>query len=489
MKREDVPKSPQGDSIPASPLMEFCEEFSQSFEFKAETVSDESSPAAAVGGVRPPSLPQPLAILHETPIPPFLSKTFDLVDDRALDAVISWGADGVSFVVWDPIEFSRTVLPRNFKHNNFSSFVRQLNTYGFRKIDADKWEFANEGFQQGQRHLLRNIQRRKSPQSSSSQQSSGHVVGSSGEAAGKSGLESEVEMLRKERGAMMQEVVELQQQQRGSIQHMETVNKRINVAEQRQKQMLSFLAKLFRNPGFLDRLKESKEERQRGIIGEGSKRKKKFLRQSQGEASGSSTPIQGKMIKHKSELFPMEDELSPDIILQNMAEGGADREGFPFELSSFVSTDDLAAAGQDFISPTEEIEDPCYKGKNVVMDPQQELGPEYFVSYPDDLELGVQQEDLTLPAVSSPGFESMVKQEVDVWSMGFDTHPIMANSTGNELWEFGVTGGFSDIWDLGSTQAAEGSSSVDKQLQADGSLLLDEPESDIRAAQPEDAGS
>ncbi|CAI0469488.1 unnamed protein product [Linum tenue] len=458
--------------------MEFCEEFSQSFEFKAETVS-----------VRPPSLPQPLAILHETPIPPFLSKTFDLVDDRALDAVISWGADGVSFVVWDSIEFSRTVLPRNFKHNNFSSFVRQLNTYvgilllpqnsflwsnqGFRKIDADKWEFANEGFQQGQRHLLRNIQRRKSPQSSSS---------------GKSGLESEVEMLRKERGAMMQEVVELQQQQRGSIQHMETVNKRINVAEQRQKQMLSFLAKLFRNPGFLDRLKESKEERQRGIIGEGSKRKKKFLRQSQGEASGSSTPIQGKMIKHKSELFPMEDELSPDIILQNMA-GGADREGFPFELSSFVSTDDLAAAGQDFISPTEEIEDPCYKGKNVVMDPQQELGPEYFVSYPDDLELGVQQEDLTLPAVSSPGFESMVKQEVDVWSMGFDTHPIMANSTGNELWEFGVTGGFSDIWDLGSTQAAEGSSGVDKQLQADGSLLLDEPESDIRAAQPEDAGS
>ncbi|CAI0469486.1 unnamed protein product [Linum tenue] len=109
--------------------MEFCEEFSQSFEFKAETVSDESSPPAAGGGVRPPSLPQPLAILHETPIPPFLSKTFDLVDDRALDAVISWGADGVSFVVWDSIEFSRTVLPRNFKHNNFSSFVRQLNTY------------------------------------------------------------------------------------------------------------------------------------------------------------------------------------------------------------------------------------------------------------------------------------------------------------------------------------------------------------------------
>ncbi|CAI0408094.1 unnamed protein product, partial [Linum tenue] len=294
---------------------------------------------------------------------------------------------------------------------------------GFRKIDADKWEFANEGFQQGQKHLLRNIQRRKTP--SSSQQTR------------KSRLENEVERLRKERGAMMQEVVELQQQQRGSIEHMETVNKRIHVAEQRQKQMLSFLAKLFQNPGFLDRLKESKEGCQRGSIGGGSKRKK-FLRQSQGE-----------------------EELSPDYVLQNMAEGGADREGSPFVLDSFVSTNDLAVAGQEFITPTEEIEEPFYKGKNVVMDPQPELGPEDFISYPDDL--GMQQEDFTLPAVSSPGFESIVKQEVD---------------------EFGVTGGFSDVWDLGSTQAADRSSGFDKQLLVDESLLPD-----ISAAQPQDVGS
>lgn len=75
------------------------------------------------------SVPQPIGWLQEIPIPPFLTKTFELVDDPVLDPIISWGSSGESFVVWDPVELSRVVLPRNFKHNNFSSFVRQLNTY------------------------------------------------------------------------------------------------------------------------------------------------------------------------------------------------------------------------------------------------------------------------------------------------------------------------------------------------------------------------
>eukprot|EP00262_Sarcandra_glabra_P021141 TRINITY_DN8758_c0_g1_i1.p1 TRINITY_DN8758_c0_g1~~TRINITY_DN8758_c0_g1_i1.p1 ORF type:complete len:139 (-),score=19.06 TRINITY_DN8758_c0_g1_i1:500-889(-) len=75
------------------------------------------------------SVPRPLESLQCIPIPPFLSKTYDLVDDPSLDPVISWGTGGDSFVVWDTVEFSKAVLPRHFKHNNFSSFVRQLNTY------------------------------------------------------------------------------------------------------------------------------------------------------------------------------------------------------------------------------------------------------------------------------------------------------------------------------------------------------------------------
>jgi heat shock transcription factor, other eukaryote len=60
---------------------------------------------------------------------PFLTKTYQLVEDPEVDDVISWNEDGSAFVVWRPAEFARDILPTYFKHNNFSSFVRQLNTY------------------------------------------------------------------------------------------------------------------------------------------------------------------------------------------------------------------------------------------------------------------------------------------------------------------------------------------------------------------------
>uniref|UniRef100_A0A803M0G5 HSF-type DNA-binding domain-containing protein n=1 Tax=Chenopodium quinoa TaxID=63459 RepID=A0A803M0G5_CHEQI len=60
---------------------------------------------------------------------PFLTKTYQLVEDPSIDDVVSWNDDGSSFVVWNPTVFARDLLPRYFKHNNFSSFVRQLNTY------------------------------------------------------------------------------------------------------------------------------------------------------------------------------------------------------------------------------------------------------------------------------------------------------------------------------------------------------------------------
>jgi heat shock transcription factor, other eukaryote len=73
--------------------------------------------------------PRPMDVLHDGSSPPFLTKTYDMVDDPTTNAVVSWSAANNSFVVWDPHIFGTVLLPRYFKHNNFSSFVRQLNTY------------------------------------------------------------------------------------------------------------------------------------------------------------------------------------------------------------------------------------------------------------------------------------------------------------------------------------------------------------------------
>jgi heat shock transcription factor len=81
------------------------------------------------GGDGSSQLPAPIPMQNSNAPPPFLSKTYDMVDDSSTDAIVSWSATNNSFVVWDPPEFARDLLPKYFKHNNFSSFVRQLNTY------------------------------------------------------------------------------------------------------------------------------------------------------------------------------------------------------------------------------------------------------------------------------------------------------------------------------------------------------------------------
>lgn len=193
--------------------------------------------------------PRPMEGLHEIGPPPFLTKTYDIVEDPSTDSVISWSTARNSFVVWDSHQFSTTLLPRYFKHSNFSSFIRQLNTYGFRKIDSDRWEFANEGFLAGQKHLLKHIKRRRNVSQNIQQQSGGGPCLE----LGHYGMEEELEMLKRDRGVLMAEIIKLRQQQQQSREKVIAMEERIITTERKQQHMMSFIAKAFTNRSFVDK--------------------------------------------------------------------------------------------------------------------------------------------------------------------------------------------------------------------------------------------
>ncbi|KAH9728134.1 Heat stress transcription factor A-1 [Citrus sinensis] len=207
-------------------------------------------------------------------LPPFLSKIYDMVEDPSTNDIVSWSSSNNSFIVWKVAEFSRDLLPKYFKHSNFSSFVRQLNTYGFRKVDPDRYEFANEGFLRGQKHLLKSISRRKPAQVHGQQQPKlqNSSVGACVE-VGKYGLEEEVEILKRDKNVLMQELVRLRQQQQATDRQLHTVGQRVQVMEQRQQQMMSFLAKAMHSPSFLSQLVQQQNDSNRHISGSNKKRR------------------------------------------------------------------------------------------------------------------------------------------------------------------------------------------------------------------------
>ncbi|KAI8070683.1 hypothetical protein BC940DRAFT_295305 [Gongronella butleri] len=111
-------------------------------------------------------------------VPDFIQKLFNMLEGTDDKSCYHWGRQGTTFVIEDPSEFAKTILPRRFKHSNFSSFVRQLNKYDFHKIRFNDlhrrssnsanaaipshqvWEFQHPLFKRDHKHLLCQIHRK-----------------------------------------------------------------------------------------------------------------------------------------------------------------------------------------------------------------------------------------------------------------------------------------------------------------------------------------
>ena len=70
-----------------------------------------------------------------------MAKTFRIVDviiflskNPAYSDTSEWNEEGDAFIIKNIAKLTDEIFPQHFKHNNFLSFVRQLNMYGFHKV-------------------------------------------------------------------------------------------------------------------------------------------------------------------------------------------------------------------------------------------------------------------------------------------------------------------------------------------------------------------
>ena len=112
--------------------------------------------------------------LHFTPVKgkplsPFISKLKLLLSDDKYQKVIHWSERGGAILITDDEAFERQVLDESaemFKTRNFTSFVRQLNMYGFRKVPVNgtgdpfkNMEFEHVHFKRDKPELMHLVHR------------------------------------------------------------------------------------------------------------------------------------------------------------------------------------------------------------------------------------------------------------------------------------------------------------------------------------------
>ena len=100
----------------------------------------------------------------------FPRKLFEILSEQPAE-IISWNPSGLAFMIHDMPRFVSEVLQKYFAHQKFSSFQRQLNLYGYRRIepggDEPAGSYYHPSFRQDGEDLVGEV--RRTPQSQAAQ--------------------------------------------------------------------------------------------------------------------------------------------------------------------------------------------------------------------------------------------------------------------------------------------------------------------------------
>ena len=93
----------------------------------------------------------------------FLLQLYQILEEDKYKDIIHWGDNGKYFLIENVHDFTEKILPKYYNHNNYSSFVRQLNMYDFhkKKTNSDTQSFQHNKFIKGQKELINTIKRKR----------------------------------------------------------------------------------------------------------------------------------------------------------------------------------------------------------------------------------------------------------------------------------------------------------------------------------------
>lgn len=96
-------------------------------------------------------------------VPTFPAKMHAILTNPNLTGIVAWNHHGRSWTILEPRAFEVRILPKYFEHSKFSSFVRQANGWGFRRLSAGNHRntFYHEYFLRGMPWLVKKMRRPK----------------------------------------------------------------------------------------------------------------------------------------------------------------------------------------------------------------------------------------------------------------------------------------------------------------------------------------